>query len=137
MTREEVKEEMKQTEGNPAIKGRIKSLQRQAAMHRMMADVPKADVVVINPIHFAVAMRYDSTSMEAPRVVAKGANRVAERIVEVAKAHGVPIVEDAPLARALYKAVSIGEQIPVHAYKAVAEILAYVYQMAGKRRAAQ
>lgn len=137
MTRQEVKEEMKQAEGDPAIKGRIKSLQRQAAMHRMMADVPKADVVVVNPIHFAVAMRYDSTSMEAPTVVAKGARLVAERIVAVAKANGVPIVEDAPLARALYKGVVIGQQIPIHLYKTVAEILAYVYQMSGKRKAAR
>lgn len=137
MTRGEVKEEMKQAEGDPAIKGRIKSMARQAAMHRMMADVPKADVVVINPIHFAVAMRYDSTSMEAPTVVAKGARLVAERIVATAKAHGVPIVEDVPLARALYKGVSIGQQIPIHLYKVVAEILAYVYQMSGTRKAAQ
>lgn len=137
MTRGEVKEEAKQAEGDPAIKGRIKSLQRQTATHRMMADVPKADVVVINPIHFAVAMRYDSTSMEAPTVVAKGARLVAERIVATAKAHGVPIVEDAPMARALYKGVSIGQRIPIHLYKAVAEILAYVYQMSGKRKAAR
>ncbi len=137
MTKEEVKEEMKQAEGDPAVKGRIKGLQRQAAMHRMMADVPKADVVIVNPIHFAVAMRYDSTSMEAPTVVAKGARLVAERIVAMAKAHGIPIVEDPPLARALYKAVSIGRPIPIHLYKAVAEILAYVYQMSGKRKAAR
>ena len=136
MTREEVKEEAKQSEGDPAVKGRIKGLQRQAAMHRMMAEVPRADVVVVNPIHFAVAMRYDSTSMEAPTVVAKGARLVAERIVATAKAHGVPIVEDPPLARALYKVVAIGGQIPIHLYKAVAEILAYVYRMSGTRRAA-
>lgn len=137
MTREEVKEEMKQAEGDPAVKGRMKSLQRQAAMHRMMTDVPKADVVIVNPIHFAVAMRYDSTSMEAPTVVAKGARLVAERIVAVARAHGLPIVEDPPLARALFKAVPIGRPIPIHLYKAVAEILAYVYQMSGKRKAAR
>lgn len=136
MTRHEVKEEMKQTEGNPTMKGRIKSLQRQTAMHRMMNDVPKADVVVTNPIHFAVALTYDSASMQAPRVVAKGARLVAEKIVTVAKASGVPIVEDPPLARALHKAVSIGDEIPISLYKAVAEILAYVYQMAGKRRTA-
>ncbi|PWB82189.1 MAG: flagellar biosynthesis protein FlhB [Candidatus Methylomirabilota bacterium] len=137
MSRQEVKEEMKQAEGDPVVKGRIKGLQRQAAMRRMMADVPKADVVVVNPIHFAVAMRYESTSMEAPTVVAKGALLVAERIVATARAHGVPIVEDPPLARALYKSVSIGRQIPIHLYKAVAEILAYVYQMTGKRKAAR
>lgn len=137
MTREEVKEEMKQAEGDPAVKGRMKSLQRQAAMHRMMTDVPKADVVIVNPIHFAVAMRYDSTSMEAPTVVAKGARLVAERIVAVARAHGLPIVEDPPLARALFKAVPIGRPIPIDLYKAVAEILAYVYQMSGKRKAAR
>jgi flagellar biosynthetic protein FlhB len=137
MTRDEVKEEMKQAEGDPVVKGRIKSLQRQAAMHRMMTDVPKADVVVVNPIHFAVAMRYDSTSMEAPTVVAKGARLVAERIVATAKAHGIPIVEDPPLARALHAGVEIGRQIPVHLYKAVAEILAYVYQISGKRKATQ
>lgn len=135
MTREEIKEEAKQSEGDPVVKGRIKSLQRQAAMHRMMADVPKADVVVVNPIHFAVALRYDSASMEAPIVVAKGARLVAERIVAIAKSHGIPIMEDPPLARALYKGVSIGRQIPMHLYKAVAEILAYVYRMSGKRKA--
>lgn len=134
MTRDEVKEEMKQTEGNPTIKARIKSLQRQTAVHRMMNDVPKADVVVTNPIHFAIALTYDTASMKAPKVVAKGARLVAQRIVAVAKAHGVPIVEDPPLARALHKAVAIGDEIPISLYKAVAEILAYVYQMAGGRR---
>lgn len=133
MTRQEVKEEAKQAEGDPVIKGRIKSLQRQAAIHRMMTDVPKADVVVVNPIHLAVALRYDSVSMEAPTVVAKGARLVAERIVAIAKAQGIPIVEDVPLARALYKSVAIGQQIPIHLYKAVAEILAYVYQISKKR----
>ena len=137
MTKGEVKDEAKQSEGDPAIKGKIKGMQRQAAMHRMMTDVPKADVVVVNPIHFAVAMQYDSTSMEAPKVVAKGARLVAQRIVAAAKAHGVPIVEDPPLARALYKGVSIGQQIPIHLYKVVAEILSYVYQMSGKRKAAR
>lgn len=137
MTKAEVKDEAKQADGDPAVKGRIKGMQRQAAMHRMMTDVPKADVVVVNPIHFAVAMQYDSTSMEAPKVVAKGARLVAERIVAAAKANGVPIVEDPPLARALYKGVSIGQQIPIHLYKVVAEILSYVYQMSGKRKAAR
>lgn len=137
MTKAEVKDEAKQADGDPAVKGKIKGMQRQAAMHRMMTDVPKADVVVVNPIHFAVAMRYDSTSMEAPQVVAKGARLVAERIVASAKANGVPIVEDPPLARALYKGVSIGQQIPIHLYKVVAEILSYVYQMSGKRKAAR
>jgi len=135
MTKGELKDEAKQADGDPAIKGKIKSMQRQAALHRMMTDVPKADVVVVNPIHFAVAMQYDSTSMEAPKVVAKGARLVAQRIVAAAKAHGVPIVEDPPLARALYKGVSIGQQIPIHLYKVVAEILSYVYQMSGKRKA--
>lgn len=137
MTKAEVKDEAKQADGDPAVKGKIKGMQRQAAMHRMMTDVPKADVVVVNPIHFAVAMQYDSTSMEAPKVVAKGARLVAERIVAAAKANGVPIVEDPPLARALYKGVSIGQQIPIHLYKVVAEILSYVYQMSGKRKAAR
>jgi flagellar biosynthetic protein FlhB len=136
MSREEVKEEMKRTEGNPAVKGRIRSLQRQAAMHRMMGEVPKADVVVTNPVHFAVALRYDSAAMSAPRVVAKGARLVAEKIVTVARDHGIPIVQDPPLARALYKAGSIGHEIPIHLYRAVAEILAYVYRLAWKRRGA-
>lgn len=137
MTKGEVKEEAKQAEGDPTVKGQIKNLQRQAAMRRMMADVPKADVVVVNPIHFAVAMRYDSTSMQAPTVVAKGARLVAQRIVELAKAHGIPIVEDPPLARALHAGVEIGQQIPTNLYKTVAEILAYVYQISGKRKAAR
>lgn len=137
MTKAEVKDEAKQADGDPAVKGKIKGMQRQAAMHRMMTDVPKADVVVVNPIHFAVAMQYDSTSMEAPKVVAKGARLVAKRIVAAAKANGVPIVEDPPLARALYRGVSIGQQIPIHLYKVVAEILSYVYQMSGKRKAAR
>ncbi|MBW7886928.1 MAG: flagellar biosynthesis protein FlhB [Bacteroidetes bacterium] len=129
MTKQEVKEETKMTEGNPEIKGRIKMLQRQIAYRRMMTDVPKADVVVTNPTHFAIALQYDAKKMHAPKVLAKGADLMAQKIKEVAKQHNIPTVEDKPLAQALYKTVDIGEYIPEKLFQAVAQILAYIYRL--------
>lgn len=136
MTKEEVREENKQQDGDPMVKGRIRALQRQMARKRMMQDVPKADVIITNPTHFAVALKYDPAKMGAPVVVAKGMNLVAQRIKDIAKEHNIPIMEDKPLARALYKSVEIGEQISENLFKAVAEILAYIYQMRNAARRA-
>ncbi len=129
MTKEEVKQEHKETEGDPQIKARIRALQREAARRRMMAAVPKADVIVTNPTHFAVALHYEQGRMPAPRVVAKGAGLVAARIVELGREHAVPILEAPPLARALYRHSEVGDEIPQRLYTAVAEVLAYVYQL--------
>lgn len=129
MTKQEVKEEMKDTEGNPLIKSRIRALQRDQARHRMMQDVPEADVVITNPTEIAVALKYDSKKMDAPTVVAKGQRLIAQAIREIAKEAGVPIVENKPLARTLFKTVEIGMQVPASLYKAVAEVLAYVYSL--------
>ncbi len=128
MTTQEVKEEMKETEGDPLIRSRIRSLQREMASKRMMAEVPTADVVVTNPTHFAVALRYQRGEDAAPRVVAKGAGFIAQRIKEIAREHGVAVREDKPLARTLYRTVEVGQLIPEHLYRAVAELLAYVYR---------
>ncbi len=133
MTKQEVKEEMKQTEGDPHVKARIRSIQREAAKKRMMADVPKADVVITNPTRLAVALRYDSAEMDAPMVIAKGSGHVAERIKEIAQENGVPVIENKPLAQSLYKMVEIGRTIPETLYKAAAEVLAYVYKQKGRR----
>lgn len=127
MTKQEVKEEHKQTEGNPQIKARIRSLQRAMARQRMMANIPKATVVITNPTHYAVALEY-STQMEAPKVVAKGVDFLAKQIMKVAKANGVPVHQNPPLARALYSQVKVDESIPMDLYKAVARVLAYIYQ---------
>jgi flagellar biosynthetic protein FlhB len=129
MTREEVRQEGKEQEGDPQVKGRIRSQQREMARRRMMSEVPQANVVVTNPTHFAVALRYDSQKMGAPLVVAKGMNHVAQRIRELAAEHGVPQLEAPPLARALHRHCDIGEQIPAALYTAVAEVMAYVYQL--------
>ena len=128
MTKQEVKEEFKQMEGDPQIKGKIKQKQREMAMSRMMREVPKADVIVTNPTHFAVALRYEA-GMRAPEVIAKGQDLVAQRIKDTAREAGVMIVENKPLARALYAAVEIGDSVPPELYKAVAEVLAYVYHL--------
>ncbi|MCS6831397.1 MAG: flagellar biosynthesis protein FlhB [bacterium] len=129
MTKEEVKQEMKQTEGDPQVKSRIRARQQAIARRRMMQAVPKADVVVTNPTHYAVALQYDSQKMAAPTVVAKGMNLIALRIREIAQQHNVPVVENPPLAQSLYRTVEVGEQIPPELYQAVAEVLAYVYQL--------
>lgn len=129
MTREELRQELKELEGDPQLKARIRSQQREIARRRMMAEVPKADVVVTNPTHFAVALKYDSDSMGAPQVVAKGMNLVAQKIRELAEEHRVPVLEAPPLARALYRHADLGDQIPAALYTAVAEVMAYVYQL--------
>ena len=132
MSKQEVKEEYKQTEGNPEIKSKIKQKQRQLSMSRMLHEVPKADVVITNPTHFAVAVAYDASRADAPMVIAKGQDFIALRIKEVAKENRVEIVENKPLARTLYETVDIGEAIPPELYQAVAEILAFVYNLKGK-----
>lgn len=129
MTKEEVKEEYKETEGDPLIKSRIRSLQREMARRRMMAEVPKADVVITNPTHFAVALRYDADEMAAPVISAKGADLVAQKIIALAREHRVPLYEDPPVARALFREAEIGEPIPADLFQTVAEILAYVYRL--------
>jgi flagellar biosynthetic protein FlhB len=132
MTRQEIKDEAKQTEGDPRTRSRIRSLQRSLARKRMMADVPKADVIITNPTHLAVALMYRSETMGAPVVVAKGAGLIAENIREIARKNQIPILENKPLARTIFKEVKIGSPIPSNLYKAVAEILAYVYKLRGR-----
>lgn len=134
MTRQEIREELKETEGSPEIKGRIRAAQQELARRRMMQEVPKADVVIVNPTHYAVALRYDEKRMRAPTVVAKGVDEVAARIRAIAEEHRVPILEAPPLARALHRSVDIGEEIPATLYVAVAQVLTYVYQLRAARR---
>jgi flagellar biosynthetic protein FlhB len=134
MTREEVRQEMKESEGSPEVKGRIRQLQQAAARQRMMQDVKKADVIVTNPTHFAVALRYDDKRMRAPIVVAKGADLIAARIREIAAENQVPIFEAPPLARVLYRNVDIGHEVPASLYVAVAQILSYIFQLRSARR---
>ncbi len=134
MSKQELKDEYKQTEGDPMVKSRIRAIQREMARRRMMEEVPKADVVITNPTHLAVALRYDAAKMKAPKVVAKGADRIALRIRELARENGVVLVENRPLAQNLYK-LELGEEIPGRLYQAVAEILAYVYKL--KRKGAK
>ena len=129
MSKEEVRRESKEQEGDPMVKGRIRALQREMARRRMMTEVPKADVVVTNPTHFSVALRYDAEKMGAPMVVAKGRGELALKIRELAREHGVPMLEAPPLARALYKHCEIEQSIPAALYTAVAEVMAYVYQL--------
>lgn len=132
MTKQEVKDEMKQMEGDPLTKQRRTRVARQLALQRLGQAVPNADVVVTNPTHFAIALKYDSATMRAPKVVAKGADFMALRIRQIAAAHGVPIVERKPLARALYANVEIGDEVPPEHYTAMAEILAYVYRLSDR-----
>jgi flagellar biosynthetic protein FlhB len=131
MTKDEIKEEFKQTEGDPVIKGRIRSQQRRMARMRMMANVPKADVVITNPTHLAIAIHYDQGTMKAPLVLAKGAHLTAERIVAIARENQIPVVQNIPLARAIYRLVEIDQEIPPELYTAMAEVLAYVYRLRG------
>jgi len=133
MTKQELKEEAKMTEGDPQVKGRIRAIQMQMARQRMMDEVPKADVVITNPTRLAIALRYESATMEAPLVVAKGAGVIAGRIREIAAENGVPLVENKPLAQALYKTVAINGPIPENLFQAVAEVLAYVFNARKKR----
>ncbi len=135
MTKQEAKEEAKERDGNPEIKNRIRQIQRQMAQKRMMDDVKKADVIVTNPTHISVALKYDGATMVAPSVTAKGADHLALRIREIAKENDIPIVENIMLARTLYKTVKVGHGVPRTLYKAVAEILAFVYKLRRRQKA--
>lgn len=132
MSKQDIKDEFKDIEGNPQIKARIRERQKQMAMRRMMQEVPHADVVITNPTHFAVALQYDAEKMNAPKVIAKGADHLALKIKEIARKNGITIIERKPLARALYHQLGIGDSIPEEFFKAVAEILAFVYRIKGK-----
>ena len=129
MTRQQVKDEFKETEGRPEVKSRIRAMQQQVAQRRMMEDVPTADVIITNPTHFAVALKYDDDRMGAPQVVAKGQELIAKRIREIATENGVPLFSAPPLARVLFRTTDIGDEIPAGLYSAVAQILAYIYQL--------
>ncbi|MCM3637861.1 flagellar biosynthesis protein FlhB [Sporosarcina luteola] len=132
MSKQDIKDEYKNTEGDPIIKSRIKQRQREMAMRRMMQEVPQADVVITNPTHFAIALKYDDEKMDAPVVIAKGADFIAQKIKLIAKEHNIVMVENRPLARSLYDDVEIGDRIPDQFFKTVAEILAYVYRIQRK-----
>ncbi len=132
MTKQEVKDEYKNAEGDPQIKGKIRQKMREASQRRMMQDVPKADVVITNPTHFAVAIRYDANEGSAPKVLAKGADLIAQKIKDIARENNVEIVENKPLARMLYANVDVGQEVPPELYQSVAEVLALVYKMQGK-----
>lgn len=135
MTKKEVKDEMKQMDGDPLIKQRRASVARQLALQRIAQNVPRADVVVTNPTHYSVALKYQPPTMRAPKVIAKGADLLALRIRQIAADYAIPIVERKPLAQALYRSVEVGQEIPPEQYAAVAEILAYVYRLAGRKSA--
>lgn len=134
MSKQDIKDEYKKMEGDPLIKGKIRERQRRMALQRMMQEVPKADVIITNPTHFAVALKYDGSQMEAPQIVAKGQDYMALRIKEIAKEHGVVTIENKPLARALFHRAEIGDVIPADLFQAVAEVLAYVYRIKGKAK---
>lgn len=133
MSKQEIREEFKQTEGDPQIKARLRELREKKARQRMMQAVPEADVVITNPTHFAVALKYDAKAMDAPQMVAKGADLIAQRIRTLAEENKVPIVENAPLARALYDSMEIEQTIPHEHYKAVAEVISYVFRLKGRK----
>jgi flagellar biosynthetic protein FlhB len=133
MTKQEIRDEYKQSEGDPMVKQRLRRLRQERAKKRMMAAVPKADVIITNPTHFAVALQYDNKSMKAPMVVAKGQDRIALKIREIAEENKVPIVENPPLARALFDTAEIDQEIPFAHYEAVAKIISYVYQLKGRK----
>jgi flagellar biosynthesis protein FlhB len=132
MSKQDIKDEYKKTEGDPLIKGKIRERQRKMALQRMMQEVPKADVIITNPTHFAVAIRYDSSQMEAPTVIAKGMDYIALKIRSIAEEHGIVMMENKPLARTLYDQVEIGQSVPPELFQAVAEVLAYVYKLKGR-----
>jgi flagellar biosynthetic protein FlhB len=134
MSHQEIKDEMKQSEGDPQVKARIHRKMMENTFKRMMASVPEADVVVANPTHFAIALKYDAAISDAPIVIAKGQRLIAKRIKELAKEAGIPIVEDKPLARALFKTVEVGEQVPPALFRAVAKLLGYIYRMKNKKK---
>ncbi|MEQ1790646.1 MAG: flagellar type III secretion system protein FlhB, partial [Rickettsiales bacterium] len=133
MSKQEVKDEYKQSEGDPAIKQRLRRLRMEKAQNRMMAAVPQSDVVITNPTHFAVALKYDTKTMNAPIVVAKGQDLIALKIREVAKENDIPVIENPPLARALFSSTELEKEIPMAHYEAVAKIISYVYQLRGKK----
>lgn len=133
MSKQEIKDEFKQTEGDPQVKARLRALREQKARQRMMQAVPEADVVITNPTHYAVALKYDSKAMDAPLMVAKGADLIAQKIKEIAKENKVPIVENAALARTLYDGMEVDQAIPAQHYKAVAEVISYVFKLKGKK----
>jgi flagellar biosynthetic protein FlhB len=133
MSRQEIQDEQKESEGNPQMKARIRRLMRERSRRRMMKDVETATAVVVNPTHFAIALRYEAGEMPAPKVVAKGKNYLAARIRERALKHQVPIIENPPLARALYETAAVGQEIPAHLFRAVAEVLAYIYRVMNRR----
>ncbi|NPA38938.1 MAG: flagellar biosynthesis protein FlhB [Thermodesulfobacteria bacterium] len=133
LTRQELKEELKQTEGDPWVKSKIRQKQREISRRRMLQEVPKADVVITNPTHYAVALKYEMKKMPAPQVIAKGRDFLAQKIKEIAKQHGVPVYQDPPLARLLYEKVEVGEYIPEELYQVVAKVLAHVYKLKNKK----
>jgi flagellar biosynthetic protein FlhB len=133
MTKQEIKEEHKSREGDPMIKARIRRIQREMANKRMMTDIPKADVIITNPTHIACAIQYDPKSMAAPRLIAKGAGHVAERIKALAREHNIPVMENKPLARAMFKSLKVGHTIPRELFTAIAQVLSYVYKLKKKR----
>jgi flagellar biosynthetic protein FlhB len=133
MSRQEIKEEYKETEGDPLIKGRLRQLRMERTRRRMMAQVPQSDVVVTNPTHYAVALKYDAATMAAPKLMAKGVDKVAQKIREIAKENGIPVVENPPLARGLYASVEIDQEVTPEFYKAVAEVISYIFKLKRRR----
>jgi flagellar biosynthesis protein FlhB len=134
MTKQEVKDEYRQQEGDPKIKQKIRQLRMERANKRMMSAVPTSDVIITNPTHYSIALKYDGDKMQAPKIVAKGQDLIAMKIREVAKENNIPLVENPPLAQALYANVEIDQEIPIEHYKAVAEIISYVYRLKGKTK---
>ena len=134
MTKQQIKEEHKESDGSPEVKGKIRQLQMQAAAKRMLEEVPKADVILVNPTHVAVAIKYDSGISDAPVVKAKGGDHMCEKIKEIARAYGVPIVRKPKLARAIFKTVKIDEAIPEHLFVTVAEVLAMIYRLRRRKQ---
>jgi flagellar biosynthetic protein FlhB len=135
MSKQEIKEEYRQNEGDPQIKAKIRQIRNERAKKRMIASVPEATVIITNPTHYAVALKYDAGKMAAPICVAKGVDALALKIREVAKAHNVPVIENPPLARALHAAIEVDEPVPAEHFKAVAQVIGYVYRLTGKMRA--
>lgn len=133
MTKQEVRDEHKNTEGDPQVKSRIRSIQAEMARKRMMQDVPKADVIITNPTRLAIAIKYDELAMNAPKLIAKGAGEIAKKIRELAQKHDIPIIENKELARSMYSQVEIGQEVPAGLYQAVAEVLAYIYKLKAKK----